>query len=113
EVVDHVRLDLEMMLAERGEPYLCDRCGMTDAVPDDPAITVRDAPERHRYELTVGDEVAGISVYRLADGVMVFEHTEVDAAFEGRGLCSRLAKVGLCHMRSRCLRIRIECPFIR
>jgi predicted GNAT family acetyltransferase len=86
---------------------------MTDAVPDDPAIIVRDVPDRHRYELTVGDEVAGISVYRLGDGVMVFEHTEVDAAFEGRGLGSRLAKFALDDARSRGLRIRIECPFIR
>ena len=86
---------------------------MTRATGDDPPITVRDVPERHRYELSVGDEVAGISIYRLDDGVMVFEHTEVDAAFEGRGLGSRLAKFALDDVRSRGLRIRIECPFIR
>src|SRR5262245_4686090 len=86
---------------------------MTEASGDDPLITVRDVPERHRYELRVGDEVAGISVYRLGDGVMVFEHTEVDAAYEGRGLGSRLAKSALDDVRSRGLRIRIECPFIR
>jgi predicted GNAT family acetyltransferase len=86
---------------------------MTDAAQDEPAITVRDVPERHRYELTVGDEVAGISIYRLGDGVMVFEHTEVDAAFEGRGLGSLLAKTALDDARSRGLRIRTECPFIR
>jgi predicted GNAT family acetyltransferase len=61
---------------------------MTDPVP---AIAIRDVPERHRYELTVDGAVAGISIYRLGDGVMVFEHTEVDEAYEGRGLGSRLA----------------------
>jgi len=83
---------------------------------DDPApasIEIRDVPERSRYELLVDGVVAGISVYRLRDGVMTFEHTEVDAAFEGRGLGSRLAAFALDDVRSRGLRIRVECPFIR
>jgi predicted GNAT family acetyltransferase len=93
-----------------GETGVCDRVRMTDPVP---AIAIRDVPERHRYELTVDGAVAGISIYRLGDGVMVFEHTEVDEAYEGRGLGSRLAKFALDDVRSRGLRIRIECPFIR
>jgi len=86
---------------------------MTDAAPAADDVTIRDVPERHRYELTVGDEVAGFSVYRLGDGVMTFEHTEVDPAFEGRGLGSRITRFALDDVRSRELRIRIECPFIR
>jgi predicted GNAT family acetyltransferase len=89
---------------------MCDRVSMTDAQPD---IAIRDVPERHRYELTVDGVVAGISVYRLADDVMVFEHTEVDEAYEGRGLGSRLARFALDDVRARGLRMRIECPFIR
>ena len=78
-----------------------------------PAIDIRDVPERHRYELTLGDELAGFAGYRVRDGVLVFEHTEVDAAYEGRGLGSRLARFALDDARARGLRVRIECPFIR
>jgi predicted GNAT family acetyltransferase len=85
---------------------------MTDAEPA-VDVAIQDVPERHRYELTVDGEIAGFSVYRLSDGIMTFEHTEVDPAFEGQGLGSRLAKFGLDDVRSRGLRIRIECPFIR
>src|SRR3954468_18941818 len=98
-----------------GEGPVCDGSDVTQPDGAGPAVheaevAVRDVPERHRYELTVGDQVAGISIYRLGDGVMTFEHTEVDAAFEGRGLGSRLAKFALDDVRARGLRIRIECP---
>ena len=38
--------------------------------------TVRDNPDRHRYELEVDGHVA-FAEYRLAAGVITFIHTEV------------------------------------
>ena len=97
--------------ADRAEP--ADPAEPASPAVPAPDIAVSDAPERHRYELTVDGQVAGISVYRLNDGVMTFEHTEVDVAFEGRGLGSRLVRSALDDVRARGLRIRVECPFIR
>ena len=80
-------------------------------LPD--AIEIRDVPERHRFELLLDGAVAGIAVYRLRGTSIVFEHTEVDAAYEGRGLGSKLARFVLDDARARGLRVRIECPFLR
>jgi predicted GNAT family acetyltransferase len=88
--------------------------GMTaEPLPPAEAIEIRDVPERHRYELTIDGTVAGIAVYRLREDQLVLEHTEVDDAYEGRGLGSRLARYALDDVRARGLSVRIECPFVR
>ncbi|MGN9809297.1 GNAT family N-acetyltransferase [Micromonospora sp. BQ11] len=51
---------------------------------------VRSSPERSRYEILVGGTLVGFADYRLVDGDVVFTHTEIDVAHEGRGLGSRL-----------------------
>jgi predicted GNAT family acetyltransferase len=75
-------------------------------------IKVVDSPEQHRFELRVDGEVAGAAYYRLHPGGIVFTHTEVDKAYEGKGLGSKLAAgaVGAAHERG--LRIDPQCPFI-
>jgi hypothetical protein len=74
--------------------------------------TVVDHPERHRFELQIGDTVAGFAEYRLEPGRVVFTHTEVDSAFEGQGLGSKLASGALDSVRGRGLAIVPLCPFI-
>ena len=76
------------------------------------SVRVADAPERARYEVLVDDRLAGFAQYRVAPGRLIFTHTEVDPAFEGRGLGSRLAKAALEDTRARGLRATIKCPFI-
>lgn len=73
---------------------------------------VRDNPDLNRYEILLGDEIVGISRYRVEPGVVVFMHTEIDADREGQGLGSRLAKGALDDVRARGLRVAAECPFI-
>ena len=68
--------------------------------------------EAHRYELFVGDELAGFAEYRLRPGRIVFIHTVVDPAFEGQGLGSRLARHALDDAVARGERIVPRCPFI-
>jgi predicted GNAT family acetyltransferase len=74
--------------------------------------TVVDHPERHRFELRIGDTVAGFAEYRLEPGRVVFTHTEVDSAFEGQGLGSKLASGALDSVRGSGLAIVPLCPFI-
>ena len=53
-------------------------------------LAVVDNPERHRYELRVGDSVAGIVQYATEPGTVVLVHTEIAPSVEGEGLGSKL-----------------------
>ena len=68
----------------------------------------------HRYEIRVGDELAGFTIAEPTDdaGVILFPHTEIAAAFEGKGLASVLVQGALDDIRERELRIRVTCPYI-
>ena len=78
----------------------------------DDGVRIARNDEAHRYELFVGDELAGFAEYRLRPGRIVFIHTVVDPAFEGRGLGSRLARHVLDDAVARGERIVPLCPFI-
>jgi len=73
---------------------------------------VVDNPDRHRYEVYVEDTLAGFAEYRHDGDRIVFTHTEVDPAFEGKGLGSALAAGALDAVRGRGLRVVPQCPFI-
>jgi predicted GNAT family acetyltransferase len=84
--------------------------GMTE--PAD--VTVQDNPEKNRYEACDdAGVVAGFAAYTIRDGTLVFTHTEVDDAFEGRGIGSALARGALDDARERSLPVRPDCQFIR
>jgi uncharacterized protein len=77
-------------------------------------IRIADSPERDRYEIQVGDELAGFTQYRLRPGgVIAFVHTEIDDRFEGQGLASRLISFALDDARSRGLAVLPFCPFVK
>jgi predicted GNAT family acetyltransferase len=78
--------------------------------PDE--LQVVDVPASQRYEARLGDAVVGFSEYRRIGGRVVFFHTEVDPAFEGRGIGGRLAAGALDDARSRGLTVTVKCPFI-
>ena len=75
-------------------------------------IVFVDSPDQDRYELRAGDELIGIVAYRLADGEITLEHTEVDPAHEGQGHAATLARGALDDARSRGLRVVPSCPYI-
>lgn len=77
------------------------------------AIEIVDRRDRGRYEISVEGRLAGISTYELGHGEITFIHSEVDPAFAGRGLGSRLAAHALDDARARSLSVRPVCPFIR
>jgi hypothetical protein len=82
-------------------------------VPDTPELRVVDSPSAHRFEAWSGSDLAGFAEYRLRPGRIVFTHTEIDGAFEGKGIGSRLAAGALDQVRSRGLAVVPLCPFIK
>ena len=82
---------------------------MSDA---DSSPIVTDAPDQHRYEVRLDGELAGFAVYHRRGGRAYFVHTEIDPAFEGKGLGSPLARRARCRARTREPIVPL-CPFIR
>ncbi len=74
--------------------------------------TVRDNPDRHRYELEVDGHVA-FAEYGLTAGVITFIHTKVPKELGGKGVGSTLARGALEDVRRRGLRVVAQCPFIK
>lgn len=81
-------------------------------LPPEAEPVVTDHPDRSRYELTIDGQRVGLIDYRLADGVIVLLHEEVDTALEGRGLGSVLARGALDDARAHELAVRPVCPFV-
>jgi hypothetical protein len=50
------------------------------------SVTVTDAADRSRFEARVGGEFAGFCRYIRTADLVVYPHTEVEPAFEGKGV---------------------------
>lgn len=77
---------------------------------DEPTVT-RNA-EQARYEIHVGDVLAGFAEYKERDGEILFVHTEVDPAFQGKGLAPVLAGHALMDAAASGRIIVPYCPYI-
>ena len=76
-------------------------------------IVVTDAPDRNRFEAhDANGALAGFLQYIRSDGLVVYPHTEVDPAFEGRGVGGDLARAALDDARARGLQVKASCPFV-
>jgi predicted GNAT family acetyltransferase len=75
-------------------------------------VTIADDPAAHRYELRVGDAVAGFVQYRRRPGLIAFIHTEIDDRFEGRGLGGTLIAAVLDIARAEGTAVLPFCPFV-
>jgi len=74
--------------------------------------TVVDSFEQSRYEVLLGGELAGVLHYRRHGGEVELAHTEIDQAFEGRGLAGRLAAAALSDARGRATPVVVSCPYV-
>jgi hypothetical protein len=75
--------------------------------------TVVDAPGQQRFEIRIGDRVAGFTEYRRRGNLITFIHTEVGSEFEGHGVGSRLVAAELDAPREQGLAVLPFCPFVR
>jgi NAD+ kinase len=73
---------------------------------------VVDSFERSQYEVLLGGEIAGTLQYLRGPGHIELLHTEIDQAFQGRGLAGRLAGGALDDIRARAGRAVVSCPFV-
>jgi predicted GNAT family acetyltransferase len=76
------------------------------------ADTVRDNPERNRFELTTPAGTAFAS-YRRDDTAVMILHTEVPRALEGRGIGSQLVAGTLDLIRAEGRKVVPMCSFVR
>ncbi|MGW4823860.1 GNAT family N-acetyltransferase [Streptomyces sp. NPDC004227] len=74
--------------------------------------TVQRADAKHRYEILVDGKRAGLTAYRDRGEQRVFYHTEIDDAFAGQGLASRLVQEALTDVRESGKRIVPVCPYV-
>lgn len=75
-----------------------------------PAVT--HAARLHRYEIYVSDKLAGFTQYSEHGDVRVFTHTEIDDAFQGQGLASKVVAGALADVRQSGMRIAATCPVV-
>lgn len=81
---------------------------MTDSTP-----TVTRNEEKSRYEIHVGDVLAGFARFEVDEhGRHVYPHTEIDHAFGGRGLGSVLVGEALADEARRGQTVVPVCPFV-
>lgn len=95
-----------------------------DSQPADPrpadqepqGVEVRDDPARGRFDILVGGEQAGFSLYTHTagdpDGQRIFFHTVIDDAFGGRGLAGILTRIALETSVREGHRIVAVCPYV-
>jgi predicted GNAT family acetyltransferase len=81
---------------------------MTGAPPE---LAIRDNPQKHRFEIDLGDGSLAIADYALHPGKIIFTHTFVPPEHEGQGIGSALIRFALNSARGRGLKVIPICPF--
>jgi predicted GNAT family acetyltransferase len=78
----------------------------------DDTLQVNDEPDAGRFAVRIDGDLAGAAYYQRRVDRLIFTHTEVSEAFQGRGVGSSLARGALDTVRSRGERAVPLCPFI-
>lgn len=68
--------------------------------------------EKDRFTIAVDGQEVGLAAFVDHDGQRIFHHTEVDEAYEGRGLASIMVGEALAATRDAGLRIVAVCPMV-
>jgi predicted GNAT family acetyltransferase len=76
-------------------------------------VVVRDNAQKRQFEACVEGDLAGFSAYELTDAGIMILHTEVDDAFEGKGVGSALVRQMLDQILADDeLKVTVLCPFV-
>jgi predicted GNAT family acetyltransferase len=75
-------------------------------------LEVHDNALERRYEARQDGVLAGRIDYTPHDGWLTLDHTEVLAAFEGRGVAGRLVTAALDDIRARSMHVTPLCPYV-
>lgn len=78
---------------------------------DDDALVVENNEKARQFQLRVEGHLALIR-YVYSNGSIVFVHTEVPPALEGRGIAGKLARAALEYAREHKLSVVPRCPFV-
>ena len=76
-------------------------------------LEVADNPDKERFEILAGGELAGFVQYHLRGDEIAFTHTQTDDRFRGQGIACRLVQSSLDAARERHLTVLPYCPFVR
>jgi predicted GNAT family acetyltransferase len=76
------------------------------------ALDIRHNQAAHSFEAVVDGQIARAD-YRLEGDVMSIFHTEVPAAFEGRGIAARLVSAAFEYARESGLKVLPACSYVR
>ncbi|MBV9889308.1 MAG: N-acetyltransferase [Rhizobacter sp.] len=76
------------------------------------ATRIEHRPAEQLFEATVEGQHGRIE-YRVDEGVMTIEHTEVDRALEGHGVAGALVRAALDYARAAGLKVVPECAYTR
>jgi len=76
-------------------------------------ITVALKNEKKRYEAAADDQPAGFITYEPQGDVLDLQHTEIDSAYEGKGVGTELVKQTLDLIRSIGKKVKPSCPFVK
>ena len=79
----------------------------------DSEVLVRDEPDEDRFAVVVDGTVAGFVAYEQKGEALALLHTEVDSAYEGQGLGSKLVGGTLNQLRDRGTSVLPYCSFVR
>jgi predicted GNAT family acetyltransferase len=74
--------------------------------------SIEHLPERQRYSLIDDGTEIGFAAYRDSGEQRDFHHTEVQDAYTGRGLATRLIEFAVADARSEGKRIVGSCPMV-
>lgn len=73
---------------------------------------VQDNEDESRFEIVVDDAVAGFVDYQRSSRSLLLTHAEIDGAYEGQGLGSRLVTEVLGSARDAGIAVLPRCPFV-
>lgn len=74
-------------------------------------IVVVNNEEEKRFEVVLGESLAMIE-YQRAGKNIIYTHTEVPEAFEGKGIAKKMAFAAMEFAKDNGLKVQALCPFV-